>query len=42
VFLDALLIRLVVLPVVLRITGHLAWHRPAWLDKVLPAAGFTH
>jgi RND superfamily putative drug exporter len=42
VFLDALLIRLVVLPVVLRIAGHAAWHRPAWLDKVLPYAKFVH
>ena len=42
VFLDALLIRLVVLPVVLRIAGHAAWHRPAWLDKVLPYANFAH
>jgi RND superfamily putative drug exporter len=42
VFLDALLIRLVVLPVVLRIAGRAAWYRPAWLDKVLPYAKFAH
>jgi RND superfamily putative drug exporter len=42
VFLDSLLIRLVVLPVVLRIAGHAAWHRPAWLDKVLPYVKFAH
>jgi RND superfamily putative drug exporter len=42
VFLDALLIRLIVLPVVLRITGHGAWHRPGWLDKVLPHVKFEH
>ena len=42
VFLDAMLIRLVVLPVVLRIAGHAAWHRPSWLDKVLPYAKFAH
>jgi RND superfamily putative drug exporter len=42
VFLDALLIRLVLLPVVLRITGHAAWHRPGWLDKVLPYVKFGH
>jgi RND superfamily putative drug exporter len=42
VFLDALLIRLAVLPVVLRIAGHAAWHRPAWLDKVLPKVKFAH
>ncbi|HKF33815.1 MAG TPA: MMPL family transporter, partial [Jatrophihabitantaceae bacterium] len=42
VFLDALLIRLVVLPVVLRIAGRAAWHRPAWLDKMLPHVRFAH
>ena len=42
VFLDALLIRLVVLPALLSIAGHLAWRRPAWLRKVLPQAEFTH
>ena len=29
VFLDALCIRLILLPVVLRLTGHGAWHHPA-------------
>ncbi len=42
VFLDALLIRLVVLPVALRIAGHAAWHRPGWLDRALPYAKFSH
>lgn len=42
VFLDALCIRLIVLPVVLRITGHTAWHRPPWLDRALPQVRFTH
>jgi putative drug exporter of the RND superfamily len=42
VFLDALCIRLILLPVVLRLTGHGAWHRPAWLDRVLPHVRFTH
>ena len=42
VFLDALCIRLIVLPVVLRITGHAAWHRPQWLDRALPHVRFTH
>ena len=31
VFLDALCIRLILLPVVLRLTGHGAWHQPRWL-----------
>ena len=42
VFLDALLIRMLLLPVALRLTGHGAWHRPTWLDKVLPHVRFAH
>ncbi len=42
VFVDALMIRLVLLPVTLRLTGHGAWHRPRWLDKVLPRVTFSH
>jgi RND superfamily putative drug exporter len=42
VFVDALLIRMVLLPVILRLTGHAAWHRPAWLDKVVPQVHFSH
>jgi RND superfamily putative drug exporter len=42
VFLDALCIRMILLPVVLRLTGHGAWHRPAWLDRVLPHVRFAH
>jgi RND superfamily putative drug exporter len=42
VFLDALLIRLILLPVVLRITGHGAWHRPRWLGRLLPDVRFSH
>jgi RND superfamily putative drug exporter len=42
VFLDALCIRLILLPVILRLTGRAAWHRPAWLDRFLPHVEFTH
>ena len=42
VFLDALCIRMILLPVVLRLTGHGAWHRPGWLDRVLPHVRFAH
>lgn len=42
VFLDALCIRLVVLPVVLRLTGHAAWSAPRWLVRVLPDVRFSH
>jgi RND superfamily putative drug exporter len=42
VLLDAPLVRLVLLPVVLRLTGHAAWRSPAWLRKVLPDVRFSH
>jgi putative drug exporter of the RND superfamily len=42
VFLDALCIRMILLPVVLRLTGHAAWHRPAWLSRILPRVHFSH
>ncbi len=42
VALDALVVRLVVLPVVLRLGGHSAWHQPKWLGKVLPKVKFSH
>lgn len=42
VFLDALCIRLVLLPVVLRLTGHAAWHAPRWLARALPDVRFSH
>jgi RND superfamily putative drug exporter len=42
VFLDALLIRLILLPVVLRVTGHRAWYQPRWLGRILPDVRFSH
>jgi RND superfamily putative drug exporter len=42
VFLDALCIRLIILPVVMRLTGHGAWRTPAWLARVLPDVRFSH
>jgi RND superfamily putative drug exporter len=42
VALDAFIARLVLLPVVLRLAGHHAWHRPAWLNRVLPHVRFTN
>ncbi|WP_084508716.1 MMPL family transporter [Nocardia pseudovaccinii] len=42
VLLDAVLIRLVLLPVLLRLAGHAAWWSPAWLRKVLPDISFSH
>ena len=42
VLLDAALIRLVLLPVLLRVTGRAAWYTPAWLRRVLPDITFAH
>lgn len=42
VLLDAMLIRLVLLPVLLRITGRGAWWTPRWLDRILPSISFSH
>jgi len=42
VLLDAVLIRLVLLPVLLRLTGNAAWWSPNWLRKALPNIKFSH
>jgi RND superfamily putative drug exporter len=42
VLLDAFLVRLVLLPVLLRLTGRAAWACPRWLRKALPAIRFSH
>jgi putative drug exporter of the RND superfamily len=42
VLLDALLIRLVLLPVLLRLLGAHAWWVPAWLNHVLPPLHLSH
>ncbi|MCD9154238.1 MMPL family transporter [Aeromicrobium duanguangcaii] len=42
VLLDAFLVRLVLLPVMLRLTGKAAWYAPAWLTRVLPNITFAH
>jgi RND superfamily putative drug exporter len=42
VLLDAALVRLVLLPVLLRLAGHAAWWSPSWLRRVLPAVRFSH
>ena len=42
VALDALVVRLVLLPVLLRLGRHHMWHRPAWLNRVLPHVHFAH
>jgi RND superfamily putative drug exporter len=42
VLLDAMLVRLVLMPVLLRLLGHYAWAQPRWLDRVLPDVRFGH
>jgi len=39
---DAVLVRLALLPVLLRLGGHHIWHRPAWLGRFLPDVSFSH
>lgn len=42
VLLDAALVRLLLLPVLLRLAGRAAWASPAWLRRILPSIGFSH
>jgi RND superfamily putative drug exporter len=42
VLLDAMLIRLVLMPTLLRVFGHHAWALPRWLDRILPDIRFGH
>jgi len=42
VLLDALLVRLLLVPVALRLAGAAAWWRPRWLLRVLPDVRFGH
>ena len=42
VLLDAMLIRLVLMPVLLRLLGKYAWAQPRWLDRILPDVRFGH
>jgi RND superfamily putative drug exporter len=42
VLLDALLVRLVLIPTLLRVFGRYAWALPHWLDRILPNVRFGH
>jgi RND superfamily putative drug exporter len=42
VLLDAFLVRLLLVPVLLRLAGPNAWWLPAWLDRILPDVRFAH
>ena len=42
VLLDAFLVRLMLLPVLLRLCGRAAWYSPSWLKRILPKITFSH
>jgi RND superfamily putative drug exporter len=42
VLLDAILVRLVLIPTLLRVFGRFAWAQPRWLDRILPDVRFGH
>src|SRR5690348_14488335 len=42
VLLDALLVRLMLVPILLRVTGRAAWAAPGWLRRLLPDVRFGH
>ncbi len=42
VLLDAFLVRLILVPVLLRLTGKAAWWSPRWLTRLLPDIRFSH
>ncbi len=42
VFLDAMLVRLILIPTLLRVFGRHAWALPRWLDRILPDIRFGH
>ncbi len=42
VALDALVVRLVLLPIILRYGRHHSWHLPSWLGRILPKVRFSH
>ena len=42
VLLDAFLVRLLLLPVFLRLAGSAAWYMPSWLGRALPDVRFGH
>ena len=42
VLLDAALVRLLLMPVLLRLLGRSAWWLPSWIDRWLPDVRFGH
>jgi putative drug exporter of the RND superfamily len=42
VLLDALLVRLMLVPILLRLTGRAAWWLPRWPGRLVPDVRFRH
>ena len=42
VLLDALIVRLILVPAVLHLIGPKAWWLPRWLDRIVPNVRFAH
>jgi RND superfamily putative drug exporter len=42
VLLDAVLVRLLLVPVMLRLLGRWAWYLPRWAHRALPKVRFGH
>jgi RND superfamily putative drug exporter len=42
VLIDAVLVRLVLMPVLMRLLGRSAWWLPTWLGRLLPNVQFGH
>ena len=42
VLLDTFVVRLLVVPVLLRLAGPAAWYLPRWLDRILPDVRVDH
>jgi RND superfamily putative drug exporter len=39
VFIDAFIIRLIIVPAAMKAMGEWSWWMPAWLDRLLPGGG---
>jgi RND superfamily putative drug exporter len=42
VFLDAPVVRVLLVPAAMALLGERNWYRPRWLDRLLPRVHFSH
>ena len=42
VFLDATVVRMMLVPSLMKLLGHRNWWLPTWLDRILPHVHFSH